>query len=367
MNRFILSGKVILTGAIALAFAFTSCDKEGGQPSPAESPSSGTLILSLPGAGGTAVTRAVGVTPSSEEAVQRWTAWVFDGKTATSRMLLYGSASGEGARSAAIEKTVPARRPITIAILVNGPTAGEGEVVPASIQTLGDLRSHMSLLEDNAIGSLVMYGEKTLTLDRDETVHPEVDVQRLASKIVLRGLTVAFEKSSLQAKPRTLEDVYLTNVLTRSYLGSAFDASDLGVSGMWYNPMGWHRDGASDVSLDALTGTLGMGQSLTSPYTGELVFYAYPNPESSDTRDTAAWSVRHTRLVLRLMVGDKEMYYQLTVPPMERNKIYTASGLTITQPGTADPEDPTPVVLETVFKITDWLTWDNNYNVTEIS
>ncbi|MBO6097366.1 MAG: hypothetical protein J6P56_08675, partial [Bacteroidales bacterium] len=101
-----------------------------------------------------------------------------------------------------------------------------------------------------------------------------------------------------------------------------------------------------------------------APYTVPLSFYAFPNPHPlvGDRHDMTVWTRRCTRVVIEATLGSETMYYQINVPEMERNYVYSAANIVIRGRGSSDPEiiDIDPDILDLSFDINDG--WDGNDN-----
>ena len=65
----------------------------------------------------------------------------------------------------------------------------------------------------------------------------------------------------------------------------------------------------------------------------------------------AAWTPRHTRLVVEASVGGQVYYYPITLPTIDGNTICTINELTITRLGTSTP-DVDSVIGSVSFEIT---------------
>ena len=356
-HRHLLLNLAFMTLLYALA-----CRKEAGSPDsrddtlPYEAAATATVTFNL---GAPFVsTKLVSPSEESEKQCNRWALWLFD---ADGDSAVYGTGlSGE-----AIRKTVLVGTYTAVAV-VNYPSS----LVPENIRKKTDITEWITSLSDNAPGSFLMYGEKTLTLEKDKTLSNTVDVRRLVSKIGVKKISVNFENPYLASKNATLEAIYLTNLYRTSRLKADYGAEELsGASRDWYNPMGWHLSGETDAATDALTGELNIHAVLTpaSPHTNAHYFYAYPNAfeAAGDTHD-ATWSKRSSRLVLQVSIGGKTYYYQIQIPAMERNKVYVAEEVILKKLGSMDPEQDIPGSLDVVFSAFG-NDWDENVSIYENS
>ena len=108
----------------------------------------------------------------------------------------------------------------------------------------------------------------------------------------------------------------------------------------------------------------------STPYNVKNSFYAYPNatPIGSDMHAMGSWYRRCTRIIIEADMDGTVMYYQVNVPSMERNHIYSVSNIVIKGLGSKDPE-----VIdyyedgESVSYSIETSDWDGDYSVTEES
>lgn len=348
---------------LLLAAGTLSCGKEGlfPQAPPPEAEvtvpaATGTVDISL--GGPFTATRVSDPAGSVETSCQRWALWIFDGDGDS---VVYGTGlSGES-----IRKTVLVGSYTAVA-LVNYPES----LVPANIHRKEDITGWVTNLSDNAAGSMLMYGEVTVDLEKDRTVNRTVDVRRLVSKVGVKKVSVAFENPYLAAKTTVLEAIYLTNLYRTSRLGADYSAAELrAAEGAWYNVMGWREAADAVPAMDALVGETAIQATLTpsAPHTVPHYFYAYPNAWAADD-DTheVSWSRRSTRLVLQVKVGDKTYYYQVQIPAMGRNRIYVADEIILKKLGSLDPEQDIPGSIDVVFSAAG-MDWESEADVLENS
>lgn len=333
-------------------------------PSPAEDEPTVSVVFSTSGP----ATKATGITSSGETAIGRWAVFAFD------------NASGwytheTSAVGAPIPMVLRAGRMYTCYAIVNYPTSGTGAFDPATVHSPSDLVEKVAWLPDNAIGNLLMFGSMSFipsatiydSEDPSSAVseNKTISVSRLVSRIDITGVAVDFSgKPALAAKTFTLKGIYVTNAYRTTHYGMDLIHAELsGSRQAWYNTGGWHRGEAGETGFDALLGDRGINAVITpsSPYATAHSFYAFPNPTeaSDDDRETAAWSIRCTRLVIEATLGDETLYWGITVPSMVRNRIYTAASVTIHGRGSTDPEAETTEIDVNVTD-TDWNDgWDN--------
>lgn len=347
---------------LLLAAGVLACEKADLSPRPG-APESGTPVaatgtVSFSLGGPFAATRVANPPSSAETTCNRWALWVFD---SDGESVVYGTGlSGES-----IRKTVLVGSYTAVA-LVNYPE----RLIPSDIKKKTDITGWITELSDNAAGSMLMYGEISLDLEKDRTESRTIDVRRLVAKVGVKKVSVAFENPYLAAKNTVLEAIYLTNIYRTSRLGADFSATELrATEGAWYNAMGLRGAGDAVPAMDALVGELTIGATLTpsAPHSTAHYFYAYPNatPEGADTHN-AAWSKRSTRLVLQVAVGDKTYYYQVQVPAMGRNRVYVADEIILKKLGSMDPEQEIPGSVDVVFS-SSGLDWDHDAIIYENS
>ena len=207
----------------------------------------------------------------------------------------------------------------TVAVLTNAPSMND-------VTTLSVLASKVSLLSDNSGGSFVMAGQQAVTVSADKEV--TVTVSRLVAKVKLSSLQVEFEAPQYRALPFKVAAVYLINVPAETKYFSGISPS------VWYNKQKYVSTDANALIYDDMKNTA-VGAS--SPYSSVNTFYCYPNPSTQDSFSTT-WSARHTRLVVEAYLGTAKYYYPVTLPALEKNRIYDVK-LTITMPGTSTPDE----------------------------
>ena len=344
---------------LACAFA---CGKENASR-PAQEPeyagsvaATGTVSISL--GGPFSATRVASPADSIETRCRRWAFWVFD---QDGESVVYGT----GQAGESIRKTLLVGS-YTLVAVANYPQS----LVPSGIERLADISQRVSQLQDNAAGSMLMYGADTLNLQKDRTAARAIDVRRLVSKVGVKKVSVAFENPYLAAKTTVLEAIYLTNLYRTSRLGQDYPAGDLNPdTGAWYNVMGWRNAQQAVSGIDRLVGDFAIGATLTpeTPYTTPHYFYAYPNPTPPETDShNAEWCIRSSRLVLQVAVGDKTYYYQVQIPAMGRNRVYVADEIILRKLGSLDPEQDIPGALDVVYSAVG-ASWDQDFAVAENS
>lgn len=320
------------------------------------------------------ITRATDIVPSGEQNVGRWAVFAFDNESGW-----YAYATSSSGTPVTIN--LRARRSYTCYAIVNYPASGTGAFNPASVRTTSDLTGKLAYLSDNAAASLLMFGSEQVTpspadYDPEEgnvpSVETTISVSRLVSRIDVSGIRTDFsEKPSLVAKTFTLKHIYVTNAYRTTRYGSDYSFTELSASrSAWYNTMGWHRGESGETGTDALLDDRGIDAVLTAgtSYTTAHSFYAFPNPMplSADSHDISEWTKRSTRIVLEATLGDDTVYYQITLPAMERNHIYSAQDIVIRGRGSSDPEDIIPGSDVVSFSV-ETVDWEGNHTVNEES
>lgn len=316
------------------------------------------------------LTRATGVAPADEQNVSRWAVFAFDNESGW-----YAYATSASGTSVTIN--LRAGRSYTCYAIVNYPTTGTGAFNPASVRTTSDLTGKVAYLSDNAPGSLLMFGSEQVTPspadydpEQDEvpSVETTISVSRLVSRIDVSGIRTDFsEKPYLAEKTFTLRHIYITNTYRTARYGSDYTFTELSASrSAWYNTMGWHRGEAAVSGMDALLADRGIDAVLTAgvSHSTPHSFYVFPNPmpRTADNHDISEWTKRSTRIILEATIGDDTVYYQINLPAMERNHIYSAQNIVIRGRGSNDPElmDVDPDVIDaTIVPDDGWDTGDD--------
>ena len=207
----------------------------------------------------------------------------------------------------------------TVAVLANAPAIRD-------VTSLSVLTAKTSSLADNGSGALIMAGQQAVTVSADKEV--TVSVSRLVAKIRLSELQVSFEAPQYQNMAFKVSAVYLINVPAVTKYFSAHTPT------IWYNKQKYVSADANALIYDDMKS---VAVTSSSPYKTTNTFYCYPNPAEQDTFSTT-WSARHTRLVVEAYLGSTLYYYPVTLPELEKNKVYDVK-LTVTRPGTSIPDD----------------------------
>ena len=218
-------------------------------------------------------------------------------------------------------------------------TAGEREVYAlvnapeySSVSSKTALLAKVSELSANSLTNFEMVGSKSVTLPQASTV--SIDVNRIASRVVLKKVTRNFTSAALQSLDFTVDAIYLINVAGNT----SYDLT--AVPGEWYNVAKYNSELAS-LLHDAVGSKIANGASHDTVHS----FYSYPNDAASKT----------TRLVIETTLGTTKYYYPINLPAMESNKSYEIAEVTITRPGSDDPDVPVSFADATFsINVIDW-------------
>jgi len=270
----------------------------------------------------TSLTKSTTITDEDQEKVKNLQVFVFRGDA------LDAYASVDQTLSAKLSCTAGER---TVYVLANEPDHSDISSKTAFLALVSDLSNYPEK-------GIAMIGSKDVTLPAQDTV--SVDAYRLASRVVLKKITRDFTSSALAGLEMEVKDIYLSNVPTD------FNYALNSTPSKWVNKMGLDDNGKSlTIWHDAPNAKIANEASDTTKHT----FLAYPNPTESDSNG-GTWSARHTRLVVKVGLGDKTYYYPITLPKLEYNKSYEISELTLTRPG-SDSEDTPVSFQDATFKI----------------
>ena len=306
--------KSIFAFAAALA-ALVACNKNEAtpmQPQNQESLEPCELTVGICGA----ITRATAVTADNEAKVNNLQVFVFRGDD------LDAYASVDNAQELTLSCTAGER---VVYALVNAP---DYSAVPGKAALL----AKVSELSANSLSNFEMVGSKSVTLPQSEKV--SIDVNRIASRVVLKKITRNFTSEALQALNFKVDAIYLINVAgNTSYDLSAAPAK-------WYN-VAENKDELASLLYDAPASLITNGQSYSTAHT----FYAYPNDLATNT----------TRLVIETTLGETKYYYPINLPEMAANKSYEIEEVKITRPGSDNPDEPVSFADATFsINVIDW-------------
>ena len=306
--------KSIFAFAAALA-ALVACNKNEAtpmQPQNEESLVPCELTVGICGA----MTRATAVSADNEAKVNNLQVFVFRGDD------LDAYASVDNAQELTLSCTAGDR---VVYALVNAP---DYSAVPGKAALL----AKVSELSANSLSNFEMVGSKSVTLPQSEKV--SIDVNRIASRVVLKKITRSFTSEALQALNFKVDAIYLINVAgNTSYDLSAAPAK-------WYN-VAENKDELASLLYDAPASLITNGQSYSTAHT----FYAYPNDLATNT----------TRLVIETTLGETKYYYPINLPEMAANKSYEIEEVKITRPGSDNPDEPVSFADATFsINVIDW-------------
>ena len=306
--------KSIFAFAAALA-ALVACNKNDVapmQPQNQESLVPCELTVGICGS----MTRATAVTKDNEAKVNNLQVFVFRGDD------LDAYASVDNAQELTLSCTAGDR---VVYALVNAP---DYSAVPGKAALL----AKVSELSANSLSNFEMVGSKSVTLPQSEKV--SIDVNRIASRVVLKKITRSFTSEALQTLNFKVDAIYLINVAgNTSYDLSAAPAK-------WYN-VAENKDELASLLYDAPASLITNGQSYSTAHT----FYAYPNDLATNT----------TRLVIETTLGETKYYYPINLPEMAANKSYEIEEVKITRPGSDNPDEPVSFADATFsINVIDW-------------
>lgn len=220
-------------------------------------------------------------------------------------------------------------------------TAGDREVyalvnVPdlKDVATKTDLLAKVSQFSGNTLTNFEMIGSRSVTLPQTNTV--SIDVKRLAARVTISKINRNFTSPALAAQTFTIDKVYLLNV-----------AKDINYGLTQKQPSGWfnlgsYKDEAAELTYDAPASQV----ANASAYATKHMFYCYPNDATSQV----------TRLVIETTLGKNKYYYPIDLPAISPNHSYDISEVTITRPGSDDPNKPVSFEdLKVSINVVDWV------------
>ena len=306
--------KSIFAFAAALA-ALVACNKNEAtpmQPQKQELLVPCELTVGISGA----MTKATAVTTENEAKVNNLQIFVFRGDD------LDAYASVDNAKELTLSCTAGER---VVYALVNAP---DYSAVPGKAALL----AKVSELSANSLTNFEMVGSKTVTLPQTGTV--SIDVNRIASRVVLKKITRNFTSAALQALDFTVDAIYLVNVAgNTSYDLTAAPAA-------WYN-VAENKGELASLLVDTPAVPIAQGQAYDTAHT----FYAYPNDLAVNT----------TRIVIETTLGTSKYYYPINLPEMAAKKSYEIAEVVLTRPGSDNPDEPVSFADATFsINVIDW-------------
>lgn len=320
--------------SIAAIAALASCNKPASNGEPVL-PSAERISINV-GVRGLGQTKATGVVSNStdsEAKVNNLQIFVFNGNDRD------GYASVNNALSATVECSAGSR---DIYAIVNAQNL-------SAVTSKSALLASVAVLDDE-IANFIMEGHTTQTLKIDAGV--TIDVNRLASRIVLKGIKNDLNNEA-QANAFHLDAVYLVNVAGDVDFGQA---STYAVSS-WYNKMGYESaNNLGNFTYDAID------SDLANDATYSTAHYLYAMPNANDAAVGGTWSARRSILVVHATVAGAGMAYPIVLPVLQSNKSYEINLLTLTRPGNPDSDpdcEEKPIVgidQNFTINVVDWTT-----------
>ena len=299
--------------ASAAALCTIACNKDLNQNVPSQNQEQieeGQRCEFTVGIAGSPLTKAIGSTEDDEVAVKMLQIYVFRGDVLDSYTKV------TGAKVATVSCTAGDRE---IYALVN-------DEERSSIDTKAQLLAAVSEYKNPESAGFAMIGSVQKTLPQNDTI--TIDVSRLASRVMIKKITRNFTSPTLAAKDFTIEEIWIQNVATDINLGLTTAPTT------WVNKQ--NRDA---VTHEFLSGSVREKVTNGNAYETTHTFFCYPNPTTDDSSDST-WCARHTRLVVKAIIGDDTYYYPITLPVLEYNKSYEIENLTLTRPGSDNPDVP---------------------------
>ena len=305
--------KIAFLAAVAATLCTVACNKElttAKVDAPSEAVQLADLTLSIVG-NAPATKSADADFDDDHSEVSNVQFFVFDGEVLDAYKKI-GSATSTTMTVKAGDKTVWA--------VVNAPDI-------SNVTTLTQLKAVSSTLLNNA-SNFVMVGSNTGTVPSEDPI--EIEVKRIASRVVVKKVTAAFSNPAYASMSCKLVKMFLINA-----------PGDINLE-LTNAPTTWYAQRA----YEAVTGltdhlsTSGANHELnTSAFETECRHYCYPNPTVADSQATT-WSARHTRMVIEVLLGSETFYYPITMPVLEPGKSYEIENLTITRKGSNNPDQP---------------------------
>ncbi len=208
-----------------------------------------------------------------------------------------------------------------------------------------DLMKTVSYLKNNKSGHFEMIGEVD-GVKISANTNLDLKVKRIVSKVVIEKISADFTSPYLSSQIFKVTGIFLSNVVASNCYGlNASTFED------WVNK---NEMSSTDPARDLTQDIFDVDVKSTTPYTTVHSFYCYPNPTATDS-NSATWSERYTRLVVRTTLGGTVGYYNIKIPDIGSNKIYTIKELKITKRGSFYPyEDITTADAQFTITVSDW-------------
>ncbi|MBR5924769.1 MAG: hypothetical protein IKZ60_04845 [Bacteroidales bacterium] len=329
--------KLIMAASVAAGFILAGCNKQLDKaPCYVETPGQAELSLSL---SGRMQTKATEVGSDTENAIGTVDVFVFfKGGEYDGRLDAYAhfDAAPYSLSATTGDKTIYA--------VVNSEYS---EAVLGAVSTKDELLAKLASLssqKDNSDkpGMFTMIGSVNRTAATSNALvagvnSVTVNVDRLVSRVRLLKITRAFESGALAAQDFSIDEVYLSNVVTVEEYGSGHTpvadefVNQLGVPSAAYDA--WlHKDVSS---------SLANGASISFA-DASACMYAMPNLIDSDSEETP-FTVRNTKLVVKATLAGKAVYYVIPLGAIRSNNTYDIGELVITRPGSSSPDKKTEI------------------------
>lgn len=297
-----------------------SCTKEGGLvPGDAR-----TEVRFVTGAG----TKAA--VTQHEESVQTLDLLAF--RADDGRLDAYNRVTGGSTVSGSLSVGVQVR----YYVVANAP-----EHVLDGFSTESEFLAGKTLLSQSTASTLVMKGQGTLTVAKDNPAVPVI-LDRYVSKVSIQNVEVKWMDSYPAGTDFRVGRVVLVNAVGDIPWSGTPQAGSL-----WYNKLGAidPSDGtpAMDNVMDMLcTGSYSIAVTDDSPVSLSKSVYAMPNPTDSAVNSVTApeWSVRDTRVALELLVDGVSYWYPVDLPGMLPNRHYVVTRMVLLGPGVDNPDKP---------------------------
>lgn len=319
--------KIFALAASALALcALASCNKSdlSTPEAPMAHAKKCQITVAINGAAGT---KAGANSLDTDEQVNSLQVFLFkDGQ-----LDAYGSAA---ASEVTISATAGTR---SVYALVNAPDL-------SAVKSESELKASASLLSDNAADGFVMVGSKVADLNAS-TARVDVDVKRIAARVILRKVTRKYDAAALQGAgvPVTVKRVYMTEVVKNNnygldlaktsyqYLASSLSGHDSALQTA--GPFLYHAvaDGTIAAHEDSY--------ELTNDTKREGVFFVYPNASVAADEELETVVNKQTRLVIEVEVDGQLYAYPVLIPNILSNKSYEINELVITRLGNSSDGD----------------------------
>ena len=187
----------------------------------------------------------------------------------------------------------------------------------SSITSQEDLKGYLFDLNCNSSGSLLMYGNQSVTLPGNKTVN--ISVQRMVSRIVVKKVTRDFEAAALASQAFSIKAIYVQNASGNGNIKGDSNTK-------WYN----EATGTADLPSLLYDAVSSGDIKNNAVYSTSHYFYAMPNDNS----------VKVTTVVIEAVLGGRTFYYPIELPALGSNHSYEISGITIKRPGSDSPDKP---------------------------